>query len=47
MLIVAPKGNMNRVTLLSTLLFSSRQRNVMGNVAELFEILNKRDQIGK
>jgi hypothetical protein len=35
MLIVAPRGSMNRVTRLSTLLFSSRHRNVMGRVAEL------------
>jgi hypothetical protein len=33
--IVAPNGNMNLVTLRSILLFSSRQRNVIGNVAAL------------
>ena len=35
MLIVAPKGSINLVTLLSILLFSSKQRNVIGNVAAL------------
>lgn len=35
MLMVAPTGRMKRVTLLSTRLFSSRQRKVMGRVAEL------------
>ncbi len=35
MLIVAPKGNINLVTRLSTLLFSSKHLNVIGKVAEL------------
>ncbi len=34
-LTVAPKGNMNLVTRLSTLRFSSKHRNVIGKVAEL------------
>lgn len=35
MLMVAPSGSMNLVTRLSTLLFSSKQRKVIGSVAEL------------
>lgn len=35
MLIVAPTGSTNRVTRLSTLLFSSRHLKVTGRVAEL------------
>lgn len=35
MLIVAPSGSIKRVTLLSTLLFSSKHLNVIGKVAEL------------
>lgn len=36
MLMVAPTGSTNRVTLLSILLFSSKHRKVMGSVAELW-----------
>lgn len=35
MLMVAPTGSTKRVTLLSTLLFSSKHLNVTGRVAEL------------
>lgn len=35
MLMVAPTGRTNRVTRLFTPMFSSRQRKVMGRVAEL------------
>lgn len=35
MLMVAPSGSINLVTRLSTLLFSSKHRKVIGSVAEL------------
>lgn len=40
MFMVAPSGSMKRVTRLSTLLFSSMQRNVTGRVAVLKKKLN-------
>ena len=42
-LIVAPMGRTKRVILLSILLFSSRHRNVTGNVAELKRQVNWSD----